>query len=93
MFKVVVMVFRVVSGTAPIDIQQVFHVHHGCYRLRSQSDTNFIIPTRRTKLADRSLAFVVPRWWNELPSSLRDIHSEELFRSKLKTHLFDVSYG
>jgi len=62
MFKVLVMIFRVVSRTASIYIRQMFHVHQGRYKLRSQSDTNFIIPRRRTKLADRSLAVVGPRW-------------------------------
>ena len=93
MFKVLVKVFRVISGTAPTYIRQMFHVLQGRYRRPSQSDTNFIIPRRRTKLADRSLVVVGSRWWNELPYSLRDIHSEDFFRSKLKTNLFNMSYG
>ena len=93
MFKVLVMVFRVIEGTAPIYIRQMFQIHQGRYRLRSQNDTNFIIPKRRTKLADRSLAVVGPKWWRELPSTLKDIHSEDLFKSKLKTHLFQKFYN
>ena len=61
------------------------------YRLRSQGDINFNISRRRTKLADRSMAVVGPKWWNNLPSYLKNIQSESSFRSKLK-HICIVSF-
>ena len=88
MFKVLVMVFRVISNTAPVYLREMFVPTQQRHRLRSQSDTNFNIPRRRTKLADRSMAVVGPKWWNNLPSYLKDIQSEASFRSKLKTHLY-----
>lgn len=91
-FKVLVMVFRVNNGTAPVYLGEMFVPIRGRYRLRSQSDTNFNIPRRRTKLADRSMAVVGPKLWNDLPSYLKNIESEASFRSKLKTHLFRQFY-
>ena len=89
MFKVLVLVFRVIAGTAPIYIKDMFvHKNTSRYRLRSQSDVNFHIPRRRTKLADRSLAVVGAKLWNNLPSSLKNIQCEVTFRARLKTHLF-----
>ena len=88
MFKVLVIVFRVIKGTAPVYLREMFTSSRQRYRLRSQSDINFNIPRRRTKLADRSLAVTGPKWWNDLPSDLKDIQSEFSFRSKLKTHLY-----
>jgi len=92
MFKVLVIVFRVINGTAPVYLREMFVPTRQRYRLRSQSDTNFNIPRRRTKLADRSMAVVGPKWWNDLPSYLKNIQSEASFRSKLKTHLFRQFY-
>ena len=92
MFKVLVMVFRVIQGNAPAYLRDMFVANQGRYRLRSQSDLNFTIPRRRTKLADRSLAVVGPKWWNDLPSALKNIQSEATFKSRLKTHLFKTFY-
>ena len=72
-FKVLLIVFRVTSGTAPVYLRELFEPVSGRYSLRSQSVNNFIIPKRRTKLADRSLAVVGPKWWNNLPSYLKNI--------------------
>ena len=37
---------------------------------------------------DRAFSSIAPRLWNSLPSSLREIDSIDLFKSSLKTHLF-----
>ena len=92
MFKVLAIAFRVINGTAPVYLREMFVPTRGRYRLRSQSETNFNIPRRRTKLADRSLSVVGPKWWNDLPCELKNIQSEASFRSKLKTHLFSRVY-
>lgn len=93
MYKVLVMVFRVVHGYAPGYLQEMFVPANSRYRLRSQSDCNLVIPRRRTKMADRSLAVVGPKWWNNLPSHLKIIDNEGCFRSRLKTHLFNLFHG
>jgi len=43
-----------------------------------------VVPRRRTKLADRSISVVGPKWWNALPSHLKNIDSESEFRKKVK---------
>lgn len=88
MFKILVTVFRVINGTAPAYLKEMFTPLQGRYQLRSKSELCFTVPRRRTKLADRSLAVVGPKWWNALPSSLKNIKSEASFKSKLKSHLF-----
>ena len=88
MFKVLVILFRVIMGTAPSYLKTMFDPIRQGYRLRSQNDTNFHIPRRRTKLADRSIAVTGPKWWNDLPNYLKDIKSETRFRAHLKTYLY-----
>jgi hypothetical protein len=93
MFKIIVTVFRIVNNTSPNYLKEMFLQSKSRYRLRSRSDRNFIVPRRRTKLADRSLAVVGPKLWNELPNDLKNICSELEFRRKLKTHLFTQFYN
>ena len=89
MFKVLVIVFRVVKGTVPIYLQSMFTHAQGSYRLRSSVGIKFRVPRHRTKIADRSLAVVGPKWWNVLPGHLKSADSETTFKSKLKTYLFE----
>lgn len=88
MFKILVLVFRIVTGPAPAYLKAMLVPTCGRYRLRSQSEANFVVPRRRTKMADRSLVVVGAKWWNDLPNSLKIIQSESNVKSKLKTHLF-----
>ena len=88
MFKILVLVFRVHQGYAPLYIQSLFKRNTKCYRLRSTSDIQFEIPKTRIKIADRSIAIVGPKWWNGLPLNLKTAKNENVFRKNLKTYLF-----
>ena len=92
MFKVLVMVFRTINGTAPIYLKKLLVNKRSRPELRSCSGTCFTIPRRRTKVADKSFSVVGPKWWNNLPTKLRHIDSEAKFKAELKTHLFNVFY-
>jgi hypothetical protein len=92
MFKILVMVFRVIHGTAPVYLQQLFTRNQSRYRLRSTDEINLNIPRTRTRMADRSIAITGPKWWNSLPNHLKCIQKEDQFRCKLKTHLFNVFF-
>jgi len=90
MFKVLVMVFRTVNGTAPVYLKDL-HVHKKSRPgLCSCSDNCFTIPKRRTKAADKSFSVVGLKWWNNLPTKLKHLDSETNFNADLKTHLFNV---
>ena len=55
MFKVLVVVFRVIYGTAPVYLREMCLPALGHYKLRSHNETKFYTIRRRTTLADRSL--------------------------------------
>lgn len=94
MFKAIVTVFRVVNGTAPSFLCDMFISSKNQYRqrLRSSSSHLFDVPITNTKLAGRSLAVAGPQWWNSLPNCLKEITNENQFKSKLKTYLFKQFY-
>ena len=96
-FRLCVLVYRCLSGTAPsylaeslrqsADVQQL-------RRLRSAATPTLIVPsTRRVTLGDRVFPVAAARAWNALPASVRAASSLALFRRDLKTALFTESYG
>jgi hypothetical protein len=43
--------------------------------------------------ADRSFSVYGPKLWNSLPGDLQNIQSVSLFRSHLKTYLFEKAFA
>ena len=62
--------------------------------LRSQNQkTRLVKPRTKLKLLQPSLfSHVGPKWWNNLPNTLKSIESTEDFKYKLKTFLFKEEY-
>ena len=52
-------------------------------------------PRIRSKktLADRSFMFVATQLWNNLPADIRNTDDLSNFKSKLKTHLFIMTFS
>ena len=95
MFKVFMIVFHVHQETSPSYIQSMFkRVQPKQYRLRSAStnQVQFEVPRNRTKMADRSLAVVGSRWWNNLQLDLKTVNTENMFGKRLKPFLFQIFY-
>ena len=44
------------------------------------------------KYGDRSFTCAAPKLWNALPFEVRDSKSLDIFKSKLKTHLFHLAF-
>ena len=64
----------------------------GQCRLRSSDEIRFVVPRTRTRMADRPISVVGPKWWNALPNEIKTITNESNFRNKLKTHPFAKFY-
>ena len=45
------------------------------------------------KISERRLSVAGPQLWNQLPRHMREVASEDLFKVRLKTHLFQKAYG
>src|SRR4029434_11113556 len=59
-------------------------LHPGCCALL----VSVVWHCRLCKYGNPEFSFVVPRWWNELPSTTRAGASLSTFTQLLKTHLF-----
>ena len=62
-------------------------------RLCSSSSSSLIVSrTRLSTVGDRAFPVATARVWNSLPEHVTSAPSVAVLRSRLKTHLFDISY-
>ena len=57
-------------------------------------DSNLLV-VPRTNLhtyGDRAFGVAAPTLWNELPAAIRAIDDRELFKNRLKSHLFSSAF-
>ena len=90
-FKIMLLVYGCVKGTAPNYLQQLIRKKTTNRTLRSGSKPGIILDEPFTKcktFADRSFSVAGPKLWNKLPADIQLSQSETVFKKKLKTHLF-----
>jgi len=62
-------------------------------RLRSSSSSSLIVSrTRLSTVGDRAFPVAAARVWNSMPDLVTSAPSVDVFRPRLKTHLFNISY-
>jgi len=93
--KLAVLVYKCLHGSAPVyltdELCQVADVE-ACQRLRSSSSSSLIVSRiRLTTVGDR-VTVATARVCNSLPDLVTFTPSVAVFRSRLKTHLFNISY-
>ena len=94
-FKCTVLVYKCLHGSVPSylidELCQVADVK-ARQRLRSSSSSSLIVSrTRLSTVGDRAFPVATARIWNSLPEHVTSAPSVAVFRSRLKTHLFDIS--
>ena len=67
------------------------------YDLRRNHDPGVLITSRKVRIkkttGDKSFSCAAPSLWNLLPSDLRSIYSLNIFKSRLKTFLFNKAFN
>ncbi len=88
-FKVLVLTYQCVKGTAPEYLCDLVTEYHPTRSLRSSSQCQLVVPPSKMKtFGDRSFARVAADHWNSLPENLKSASSLAQFKRLLKTHLF-----
>ena len=96
-FRLCVLTFRCLNGTAPRYLADSFHrttevAGHRC--LRAADTTTLTVPaTHRSSMGDRAFLVAASRSWNALPAHVRFSSSLLTFRRELKTWLFQSSFN
>ena len=91
-YKVCVLMYKCIKGSAPQYLSEVVIKDRGC-SLRSATLNN--LPTARCNTAiahNSTFSSTGPRLWNMLPNDIKSSSNLEVFKTRLKTFLFNVSY-
>ncbi len=92
-FNILLIVYKSLNGMAPSYISDLLIEHNVTRSLRSSNQRLLFIPkTRRKYRGDHAFATTAPRLWNDLPMFIRMASSVAIFKSKLKTYLFDKAF-
>ena len=103
LFKVLLLVFDCLQGTAPVYLQECVSLHvPGRAGLRAEARSLRVVASTRTRgkrnappkpaYQKRSFTSYAPHYWNELPPAIRSTSSRQDFKKLLKTHFFTLSY-
>ena len=90
-FKVCVLAFKCVNGCSPKYLTCMLRKKTSLGSLRISNDTTLLHEPRldQRNYKNRQFEIYGPREWNVLPRDLREICSLDIFKSRLKTFLFD----
>ena len=94
-YKICMTVFKCINNLAPIYLTDFIELYTPARNLRSSLDQTYLQKPLKKNYkfyGYRSLSYVGPNVWNQLPLSIREISSLPSFKARLKHHLFLKSY-
>ncbi len=74
---------------APSYLSELLHFYTPTRSPRSSDQNILLVP--QSRLISVAFSVVGPRLWNNLPVEIRVATSLQIFKSLLKTHLFDLA--
>ncbi|XP_068191806.1 uncharacterized protein [Antennarius striatus] len=92
-FKVLLLTYKSLNGLAPTYLSDLVKPYTPTRALRSQNTGLLCVPRFKKKSAgQRAFSYRAPFLWNNLPINIRQSESVNVFKSRLKTYLFDLTY-
>ena len=92
-FKILCMTYKSLKDLAPPYLSDLVKVYIPSRALRSSDQGLLCVPKSQTKkFGTRSFANAAPVHYNALPLEVHTSTSLDMFKSRLKTHLFWLSY-
>jgi hypothetical protein len=88
-FKIILITFKCIHNLAPSYLSDLITIHQPTRITRQSSTLTLVVPQhRRSRFGGRSFHITGPQLFNQLPSEIKAIASLQLFKTKLKSHLF-----
>ncbi len=92
-FKILLITSKALNGLAPQYLSELLSHYSPPRPLRSQNSGHLIIPRiSKSTAGGRSFSDLAPKLWNNLPNTVREADTLCQFKSRLKTHLFNLAY-
>ena len=91
MFKLCLLTFKALQGTAPAYLSNLLSDYNPNRTLRSSSQSLLKTPKINTEYyGSRSFSYAAPTLWNNLPFNIRQITNLNSFKTSLKSYLFKL---
>ena len=88
------MTYKTVHGLAPSYMSDLIKPYIPTQALSSQNSGFLVVPRIKKKSAGcRAFSFQAPFLWNNLLADIRQSGSVDTFKSKLKTHFFNLDFN
>ena len=93
-YKLLVITYKILSGSAPAYLTELISEYHPARNLRSSGQRLLRqVACVRTKYGQRAFSNASPVLWNSLPTAIRNAESLIAFKKLLKSHLFIEHFG
>ena len=93
-FKVLLLVFKCLNSLGPSYLSDLLLSYQPSRVLRSSGTGLLIIPRAKTKThGEAAFSHYGPRLWNSLPEGIRTAETVDVFKRRLKTHLFGLAFN
>lgn len=93
-YKVLLLTFKALHGLAPLYLNDLLNSYTPSRTLRSQDAGLLVIPKiAKITIGGRAFSYRAPLLWNKLPAHVRGADTITVFKSRLKTYLFSLSYS
>ncbi len=91
--KILLITYKALNGLAPQYLSELLSHYSPSRPLRSQNSGHMIMPRiLKSTAGGRSFSYLAPQLWNNLPNTVREADTLCQFKSRLKTHLFNLAY-
>ncbi len=92
-YPLLLIIYKALNGLAPQYLSELLSHYSPPRPLRSQNSGDLIIPRiSKSTTGGRSFFYLAPKLWNNLPNTVREADTLCQFKSRLKTHLFNLAY-
>ena len=94
-YKIALLVFKCINNLAPDYLKDLISLRE-IKRRSSRLDNDFFMLKKPSKCnfsrSDAAFSHSGPEIWNSLPYELRSLSSIDIFKSRLKTHFFNLAF-
>ncbi len=92
-FIILLITYNALNGLAPQYLSELLSHYSPPHSLCSQNSGHLIIPRiSKSTAGSRSFSYLALKLWNNLPNTVREADTLFQFKSRLKTHLFNLAF-
>ncbi|XP_033932863.2 uncharacterized protein [Pseudochaenichthys georgianus] len=93
-FKILLLAYKALNGQAPSYLKELIIPYCPTRALRSKNAGLLVVPRIfKSTMGARAFSYQAPHLWNQLPVCVRAADTLSVFKSALKTFLFDKAYS